>query len=62
MKKTLFSLAPLALVLMGCSEPQTTTQSPDSEQKGHYELVEGTEQRLDIYTPYQLKTDLSHLS
>ncbi|MGO1328164.1 MAG: dipeptidyl-peptidase 3 family protein [Idiomarina loihiensis] len=62
MKKTLFSLAPLALVLMGCSEPQTTTQSPDSEQKSHYELVEGTEQRLDIYTPYQLKTDLSHLS
>ncbi|WP_417438431.1 dipeptidyl-peptidase 3 family protein [Idiomarina sp.] len=62
MKKTLFSLAPLALVLMGCSEPQTTIQSPDSEQKGHYELVEGTEQRLDIYTPYQLKTDLSHLS
>ena len=62
MKKTLFSLAPLALVLMGCSEPQTTTQSPDSGQKGHYELVAGTEQRLDIYTPYQLKTDLSHLS
>lgn len=62
MKKTLFSLAPLALVLMGCSEPQTTTQSHDGEQKGHYELVEGTEQRLDIYTPYQLKTDLSHLS
>lgn len=62
MKKTLFSLAPLALILMGCSEPQTTTQSPDGEQKSHYELVEGTEQRLDIYTPYQLKTDLSHLS
>lgn len=62
MKKTLFSLAPLALILMGCSEPQNTTKSPDNEQKSHYELVEGTEQRLDIYTPYQLKTDLSHLS
>ncbi|MRJ44891.1 Zn-dependent hydrolase [Idiomarina loihiensis] len=62
MKKTLFSLAPLALVLIGCSEPQTTTQNPDSGQQNNYELVEGAEQRLDIYTPYQLKTDLSHLS
>lgn len=58
MKKTLFSLAPLALILMGCSDPETT----NSESTENYELVADAEQRLDIYTPYQLKTDLSHLS
>ena len=58
MKKTLFSLAPLALILMGCSEPEPT----DKKLIENYELVAEAEQRLDIYTPYQLKTDLSHLS
>ncbi|MBF81516.1 MULTISPECIES: Zn-dependent hydrolase [Idiomarina] len=58
MKKTLFSLAPLALILMGCSEPEPT----DKKSIENYELVAEAEQRLDIYTPYQLKTDLSHLS
>ncbi|MGM0430807.1 MAG: dipeptidyl-peptidase 3 family protein [Pseudomonadota bacterium] len=58
MKKTLFSLAPLALILMGCSEPEPT----DKKSIEKYELVAEAEQRLDIYTPYQLKTDLSHLS
>ncbi|RUO68409.1 dipeptidyl-peptidase 3 family protein [Idiomarina ramblicola] len=58
MKKTLFSLAPLALVLMGCSDPEPV----DSKSTQNYELVADAEQRLDIYTPYQLKTDLSHLS
>ncbi|MGM0906663.1 MAG: dipeptidyl-peptidase 3 family protein [Pseudomonadota bacterium] len=58
MKKTLFSLAPLALILMGCSEPEPT----DKKSTENYELVAEAEQRLDIYTPYQLKTDLSHLS
>ncbi|WP_417435714.1 dipeptidyl-peptidase 3 family protein [Idiomarina abyssalis] len=58
MKKTLFSLAPLALILMGCSEPEPA----DKKSIENYELVAEAEQRLDIYTPYQLKTDLSHLS
>lgn len=58
MKKTLFSLAPIALFLVGCGEPQTASNEPESR----YELVAGAEQRLDIYTPYQLKTDLSHLT
>jgi len=62
MKKTLFSLAPLALVLMGCNEPQTATETANTESQNSYQLVEGNEQRLNIYTPYQLKTDLSHLS
>jgi len=58
MKKTLFSLAPLALILMGCSEPEPTNKKSIE----NYELVAEAEQRLYIYTPYQLKTDLSHLS
>jgi len=58
MKKTLFSLAPLALILMGCSDSQPT----NNETAQSYELVAEAEQRLDIYTPYELKTDLSHLS
>ncbi|MCK7459488.1 dipeptidyl-peptidase 3 family protein [Idiomarina aminovorans] len=58
MKKTLFSLAPLALILMACSDSQPT----NNEAAQSYELVAQAEQRLDIYTPYQLQTDLSHLS
>ncbi|MDV6315684.1 dipeptidyl-peptidase 3 family protein [Idiomarina sp. HP20-50] len=58
MKKTLLSIAPLTLILFGCNEPQT---SPDVA-VDRYELVDGAKDRLDIYTPYQLDADLSHLS
>lgn len=58
MKKTLFALAPIAAFLVGCSQPQATN---DTDTQTHT-LVPEAQQRLDIYTPYQLTSDLSHLS
>ena len=61
MKKSAFFIAPLALAIAACGQ-QTTTESAESAATKSYQLVEGKEQRLDIYTPYSLTSDLSHLS
>lgn len=61
MKKSAFFIAPLALAIAACGQ-QTTTESTESAATKSYQLVERKEQRLDIYTPYSLTSDLSHLS
>lgn len=61
MKKSAFFIAPLALAITACGQ-QTTTESTETAAPKSYQLVEGKEQRLDIYTPYELTSDLSHLS
>ena len=61
MKKSAFFIAPLALAIAACGQ-QTTTESTETAAPKSYQLVEGKEQRLDIYTPYSLTSDLSHLS
>ena len=61
MKKSAFFIAPLALAIAACGQ-QTTTENTETAAPKSYQLVEGKEQRLDIYTPYELTSDLSHLS
>lgn len=61
MKKSAFFIAPLALAIAACGQ-QTTTEDTKSAAPESYQLVEGKEHRLDIYTPYELTSDLSHLS
>lgn len=71
MLKQLFKLAPLVLALAACSDAdhQKTALSGEnsdtqttSQTTVDYTLIEGAEQRFDIYTPYELNSDLSHLS
>ncbi|WP_462153981.1 dipeptidyl-peptidase 3 family protein [Pseudoalteromonas piscicida] len=73
MKHSMISVAialATGLTLTGCSEPSTSSEKPNAqteqaqantEQSG-YKLVNASQERLDIYTPVTLKTDLSHLS
>ncbi|MFD2632181.1 dipeptidyl-peptidase 3 family protein [Idiomarina piscisalsi] len=61
MKKSAFFIAPLALAIAACGQ-QSTTEDTKSAAPESYQLVEGKEHRLDIYTPYELTSDLSHLS
>ncbi|RXF00588.1 Zn-dependent hydrolase [Pseudoalteromonas sp. PS5] len=58
------------LTLTGCSEPSTSSEEPsaqteqaqaDNKQSG-YKLVNASQDRLNIYTPVTLETDLGHLS
>ncbi|RRS10257.1 Zn-dependent hydrolase [Pseudoalteromonas sp. J010] len=58
------------LTLTGCSEPSTSSEKPsaqteqaqaDNKQSG-YKLVNASQDRLNIYTPVTLETDLGHLS
>lgn len=61
MKKSAFFIAPLALAIAACGQ-QSTTEDTQSAAPKSYQLIEGKEHRLDIYTPYELTSDLSHLS
>ncbi|TMO94527.1 Zn-dependent hydrolase, partial [Pseudoalteromonas sp. S3178] len=73
MKHSMISVAialATGLTLTGCSEPSTSSEKPsaqteqaqaNTEQSG-YKLVNASQDRLDIYTPVTLKTDLSHLN
>ncbi|MCO7199292.1 Zn-dependent hydrolase [Pseudoalteromonas sp. OANN1] len=73
MKHSMISVAialATGLTLTGCSEPSTSSEKPNAqteqaqantEQSG-YKLVNASQDRLDIYTPVTLKTDLSHLN
>lgn len=73
MKHSMISVAialATGLTLTGCSEPSTSSEKPsaqteqaqvDTKQSG-YKLVNASQDRLDIYTPVTLETDLSHLS
>ncbi|TMN35478.1 Zn-dependent hydrolase [Pseudoalteromonas sp. S2755] len=73
MKHSMISVAitlATGLTLTGCSEPSTSSEKSsaqteqvqkDAKQSG-YKLVNASQERLDIYTPVTLKTDLSHLS
>lgn len=62
-----FSLTAVAsaVLLSACSQPanETTPVSADpATDMASYRLVEGAEQRLDIYQPVDLTADLSHLN
>ncbi|MGA4605645.1 dipeptidyl-peptidase 3 family protein [Pseudoalteromonas maricaloris] len=73
MKHSMISVAialATGLTLTGCSEPSTSSEKPraqteqaqaDTKQSGH-KLVNASQDRLDIYTPVTLETDLSHLN
>ncbi|UDM60835.1 Zn-dependent hydrolase [Pseudoalteromonas piscicida] len=73
MKHSMISVAialATGLTLTGCSEPSTSSEKPsaqteqgqvDTKQSG-YKLVNAPQDRLDIYTPVTLETDLSHLN
>ncbi|MBR8843978.1 Zn-dependent hydrolase [Pseudoalteromonas sp. JC3] len=73
MKHSMISVAialATGLTLTGCSEPSTSSEKPsaqteqgqvDTKQSG-YKLVNASQDRLDIYTPVTLETDLSHLN
>ncbi|PHI37136.1 Zn-dependent hydrolase [Pseudoalteromonas sp. GCY] len=68
MKHSMISVAialATGLTLTGCSEPSTSTEKTsaqaDTKQSG-YKLVNASQDRLDIYTPVTLETDLSHLN
>ncbi|CAM4351645.1 dipeptidyl-peptidase 3 family protein [Pseudoalteromonas maricaloris] len=73
MKNSMISVAialATGLTLTGCSEPSTSSEKPsaqteqaqvDTKQSG-YKLVNASQDRLDIYTPVTLETDLSHLN
>lgn len=73
MKHSMISVAialATGLTLTGCSEPSTSSEKPsaqteqaqaDTKQSG-YKLVNASQNRLDIYTPVTLETDLSHLN
>ncbi|MDP4488076.1 Zn-dependent hydrolase [Pseudoalteromonas piscicida] len=73
MKHSMISVAialATGLTLTGCSEPSTSSEKPsaqteqaqaNTEQSG-YKLVNASQDRLDIYTPVTLETDLSHLN
>ncbi|MFC0446389.1 Zn-dependent hydrolase [Pseudidiomarina halophila] len=60
----MFTLSALALLtLSACGQQQTTpTPMSDEAEAPAHVLVEGAEQRLDIYQSVDLTTDLSHLS
>lgn len=67
MLKQIFTLTPLFLALVACSDQEaaTTVASNDAgnaQQTVTYQLTANAEQRFDIYTDYELTTDLSHLS
>lgn len=73
MKHSMISVAialATGLTLTGCSEPSTSSEKPSSQTKqvqkdakqSGYKLVNASQERLDIYTPVTLETDLSHLS
>lgn len=73
MKHSMISVAialATGLTLTGCSEPSTSTEktSAQTEQAqadtkpSGYKLVNASQDRLDIYTPVTLETDLSHLN
>lgn len=67
MLKQIFTLTPLFLALVACSDQEaaTTVASNDggnAQQTVTYQLTPNAEQRFDIYTDYELTTDLSHLS
>lgn len=67
MLKQIFTIAPLFLALTACSDgnvaaTSTTDQHANPASDVSYHLVEGVEDRFDIYTDYELNTDLSHLS
>ncbi|MEJ6475085.1 dipeptidyl-peptidase 3 family protein [Pseudoalteromonas piscicida] len=73
MKHTMIHVAialATGLALSGCSEPTNTAEATNTKAnntqtdkaKSGYQLVNATQDRLDIYTPVTLKTDLSHLS
>lgn len=60
----MFTLSTLAmLTLSACGQQQTTpTPKTDAAEAADHVLVEGAEQRLDIYQSVDLTADLSHLS
>ncbi|NKC17827.1 Zn-dependent hydrolase [Pseudoalteromonas sp. S4498] len=73
MKHSMISVAialATGLTLTGCSEPSTSSEKPSSQteqvqkdvKQSGYKLVNASQERLDIYTPVTLETDLSHLS
>ncbi|PCK32041.1 dipeptidyl-peptidase 3 family protein [Pseudoalteromonas piscicida] len=73
MKHTMIHVAialATGIALSGCSEPTNTAEATNTKAnntqtekaKSGYQLVNATQDRLDIYTPVTLKTDLSHLS
>lgn len=62
-----FSLTAVAsaVLLSACSQPASdnaTSESTPQAAQASYTLVDGAEQRLDIYQPVDLTADLSHLS
>lgn len=66
MLKQIFTLAPLCLALVACSD-QPTSSTDSAEQSStattvQYSVADGAESRFDIYTDYELNSDLSHLS
>ncbi|RUO75291.1 dipeptidyl-peptidase 3 family protein [Idiomarina seosinensis] len=70
MLKQLFTLTPLIFAIAACSDnngdttadSSSSTQADTSEHSINYQLVDGAESRFDIYTDYELTSDLSHLS
>lgn len=58
------------LTLTGCSEPSTSSEKPSAQteqaqadnKQSSYKLVNASQDRLNIYTPVTLETDLGHLS
>ncbi|ASD66188.1 dipeptidyl-peptidase 3 family protein [Pseudoalteromonas piscicida] len=73
MKHSMISVAialATGLTLTGCSEPSTSSEKPGAQteqvqgntKQSGYKLVNASQDRLDIYTPVTLETDLSHLS
>jgi hypothetical protein len=66
MLKQIFTLAPLCLALVACGD-QPTSSTDSAEQSStattvQYSVADGAESRFDIYTDYELNSDLSHLS
>ncbi|MEK0159308.1 Zn-dependent hydrolase [Pseudoalteromonas piscicida] len=73
MKHSMISVAialATGLTLTGCSEPSTSSEKPGAQteqvqgntKQSGYKLVNASQDRLDIYTPVTLETDLSHLN
>ncbi|WP_440053803.1 dipeptidyl-peptidase 3 family protein [Pseudoalteromonas sp. T1lg65] len=69
MKRTTISIAialATSFLTVGCSEPSTSTKTVQEQAStkaaSGYQLVDTARDRLDIYTPVTLQTDLSHLS
>ncbi|MGM0525157.1 MAG: dipeptidyl-peptidase 3 family protein [Pseudomonadota bacterium] len=70
MLKQLFTFAPLIFAIAACSDnngdtstdSSSSSQADESEHSVTYQLVDGAENRFDIYTDYELTSDLSHLS